>query len=107
MASNDLAEMEKILKTNPEVLEKAYEAFTANAPLHIAAENGIVKHVKWLLEHGAPWDLYNHEGFCAGDIALDEGETECYEILVQWAVEQGELLVANLVTLRNLHNTTR
>lgn len=45
--------------------------------------------VKWLLDHGSPWNMVDNGDNTAADVALDEGHPLIHDIILEYGVQKG------------------
>jgi ankyrin repeat protein len=65
-STNNLIEIDSLIKENA-VYARQQDKTMGNSPLMAAAEGGLVEICKVLLDHGAPWNAFNHFNQCAGN----------------------------------------
>ena len=63
------------------------------SPLMAAAKGGHTELVKQLLAKGAPWNAIDKQGKCAGEYAMEAGQQETIDILL----EAGQSLLCGLL----------
>ncbi|KAJ2958538.1 hypothetical protein NQZ79_g5891 [Umbelopsis isabellina] len=81
-------------------LEKAgadiiYRGEKGRTPLHYAAEHGKIKLVEWLLSERHPYNLVDEDEVTAGELALENGHKDIYELLVSEG-SRAELIIRAL-----------
>lgn len=58
------------------------EEQTGFSPLMGAAVSGKAEIIELLIDHGTPWNALDRKGFCAGDYAMQEGQEEALDVLL-------------------------
>ncbi|ORX61040.1 hypothetical protein BCR36DRAFT_579105 [Piromyces finnis] len=76
--------------TMPDGTEIFNEKIKGPTPLHFATSNGHVQVVEYLIERGADPDLEDQYGCTPIDIALAQGYTDIYKLLVESSTIQNE-----------------
>lgn len=59
-------------------------------PLHSAADTGNWTNVQWLMDRGSRWTNIDAKGKIPMQVALREGHRECFDLMFEKTVEQGE-----------------
>jgi protein arginine N-methyltransferase 2 len=90
-------QVEQLLQTQPYLATEQLEE-SGQSALMIASKHGHAPLVKGLLGMGAPWNALDRQGKCAGNYAVDQGEQECVDILVEAGV-QAELILGMVYRL--------
>lgn len=67
------------------------------SPLHRASRSGNKVAVEWLLCKGHAWNLVDNDGRTCGEMAMENGHDEIYEMLVQEGI-RAELILSLLST---------
>ncbi|KAF3787198.1 Cortactin-binding protein 2 [Nymphaea thermarum] len=75
----DHSRVEQLVRGGADVSYFDGSGFT---PLMHAAENGHASIVKLLLEYGAPWNALNPSDQSAGDLAMESGHQEAFDLLL-------------------------
>lgn len=77
--NGDLDKVIALINCGADVSYFGNDGFT---PLMHAAKFGHAAVVKVLLEAGAPWNALSPSNLSAGDLAMEEGHQEAFEILL-------------------------
>ncbi|KAG2173436.1 hypothetical protein INT44_008788 [Umbelopsis vinacea] len=75
-------DLEKAKALEKEGADLVYRSEQGRTPLHFAAEHGKTDIVQWLLSERHPYNLVDLNEVTAGELALQNGHTDIYEILV-------------------------
>ncbi|KAF2324296.1 hypothetical protein GH714_011778 [Hevea brasiliensis] len=95
--NGDIEKVTALINSGADISYFGNDGFT---PLMHAAKLGHAAVVKALLEAGAPWNALSPSNISAGDLAMEEGHQEAFEILLNAGI-QSELILGTIARKEN------